>query len=353
MIKKCFPRIIDTNIKTRRLGYIVALIELLGNNFLLVDDVIRRLELWAKEHQRYLEKHFSKSGSITISSRHYPAIRYIHLAEKLRLIKLSRNGCAVTKIGQPILYLTKCKRSPFELSDEQKCYFLKRILENDYDYFFPFLKLLKRMNKTKEIFSSFKVSVLEHLEMKSKRIGDILKSSDLRKRQKLMMAWTEEEKYLEHLIYPRLDWLIDLGLIKYDKYKVRIYELTNNSLSFLEELEKTQEIEDLDIWLEEQYYKIFSKYFIKRESIFFGALKEEERFKYVKDLLEDSFTKFSPSCLPFRHISANTFLEYSCTKLVGKGIWASFSQLKEILKQLPGYRFQWQPMMHDGFVMRD
>lgn len=355
MKREIAPRIINTNIKTRRLGYVISLTELLGNKFLLVDDLQRRLEAWAIEHQKDLEKYHSKSGAITKSPRHYPASRYIHLAENLGLVKISRNECALTKIGQPVPTLTKSEQNPFKLSVEQTCYLLKRILEHDFDYIFPLLRLLKNHNRTKEIFSCFKVAVLEHLEMQRKKISDIVRASGFKKREELMMKWTRERKYLENIIYPRLDWLLDLYFLDHKKYKERIYKLTDGGKSFVEKLERAQvdiNLHDFDKWLNEQYYETFGRCFIEGNVILFKELKEEESKKYVCDLLEEAFGRFSPHGLPFQHISANTFLEFSCAKLVGMKIVPTFNQLKNILKSLSTYRFQWQPSMRDGFIMK-
>lgn len=346
------PRIVNTNIKTRRLGYIIAITDLLGNNFLLFDDLQGKLEAWAEEHEKYLERYFSKSGFIKKSPRHYPARRYIHLAESLRLIKISRNECALTKIGQPLPILDKNKQNPFELTIEQKCYLLKRILENDFDYIFPLLRLLENYNSAREIFDNFKIAVLEHWEKRSKRIGDILKSSGFKKRKELMLKWTREKKYLENIIYPRLDWLLDIQILDREKCKKRIYKLTHDGKTFLEELKKMEVEIGADAWLEDHYYGIFGRCFIKENVISFYSLKKEERLKLVHGLLEEAFKKFSPPNLPFQHISANTFLEFSCTKLVGIKILPAFSQIKDVLKSLPTFRFQWQPSIRDGFIMK-
>jgi hypothetical protein len=353
MNKVYAPRIINTNIKTRRLGYIVALTDLLRSSSLLVDDLQGKLEAWAEEHEDDLEMYFSKSGFIKKSPRHYPARRYIHLAENLKLIKISRNECALTKIGQPLPTLDKNKQNPFELSIEQKCYLLKRILENDFDFIFPLLRLLEKCHNTREIFGDFKIAVLEHWETRIKRIGDFLKSSGFMKRKQLMMKWTQEKKYLENIIYPRLDWLLDIQILDREKCKKRIYEFTYNGRAFVEEMLKKMEVENnLDAWLEEHYYETFGRCFIKESVISFDALKNEERSKLVHDLLEEAFNKFSPPNLPFQHISANTFFEFSCTKLIGMKISSAFSQLKDALKSLPTYRFQWQPSIRDGFIMK-
>jgi len=352
MNKEYTLRIINTNIKTRRLGYIVSLADILGNSFLLVDDLQGKLEAWAEEHKSDLERYFSKSGFIKKSPKHYPARRYIHLAKDLRLVKISRNECALTKIGQPLLTLDKNKQNPFELSTEQKCFLLKRILENDFDYLFPLLRLIEECHSAQEIFGNFRRIVLDHLKTRIERIDDILKSSLFMKRIQLMMKWTQEKKYLEHIIYPRLDWLLDLQILDLEKFKKKIYQLTCDGKAFFEALKKMEAEIDIDAWLEDYYYETFGRCFIKDGVISFDTLKREKGLRVICDLLEEAFSKFSPPNLPFEHISANTFLEFSCTKLIGMKILPAFTQIKNILNSLPMYRFQWQPSMHDGFIMK-
>jgi len=146
-------------------------VKIIGNNFLFVDNTLRKLESWAKAHQKEVEEYSGKSGLITASPKHYPAKRYLHLAENLRLIKVSRSECAVTKIGQPILYLAESSQNPFDLTNEQRCYLLKRILENDSDCFLQLLKSLEKYNEIKDIFMYFKKTLLDHLERKSKSLA--------------------------------------------------------------------------------------------------------------------------------------------------------------------------------------
>ncbi|MEM5867688.1 MAG: hypothetical protein QXG39_07195 [Candidatus Aenigmatarchaeota archaeon] len=353
-LEKYAPRIINSNIKTRRLGYIIALVKIIGNNFLFIDDALRRLESWAEAHQKEVEEYSGKSGLITASPKHYPAKRYFHLAKDLRLIKVSRSECAVTKIGQPILYLAEYLRNPFDLTNEQICYLLKRILENDSDCFLQLLRSLEKYNEIKNIFTQFKKTLLDHLEKKIEKLGDILKSSEIKRRRDKIIRWTEERKYLEHIIYPRLDWMTDLKILNISKRKEGIYEFTEEGksfLSFLNEMEKAN-LENFDAWLENRYYEIFGQCFIKKEKNLLTTLNSEEHVKLISDLLEDAFRKFSSPNLPLSHMSAITFLEYSCTKLVVMGIIPSFNQLKDLLKRMAGYRFQWQPSMEDGFIIK-
>lgn len=350
------PRTLNTNIKTRRLGYVIGILQILENKFLDIDGLIEKLENWAESNSNGLSRYASNSGWIKKTPKHYPSLRYIRLAEELKLIKVTERECGVTKFGQPALYLTSTKSNPFDLTYEQICYFLKRILVNDYDIFLPLLNLLISPHRSSEIFDNLKKAILEHLKFREKSFGDIVRSSEFRNRIQSIERWSNEREYLEHIIYPRLDWLLDLKMVNLEKARKREYELIGGCSSFLNSLNSIYSEEKLEKWFDNEYYESFLDIF--EESLFKGKksrfimLTEDQQFEKLRLLVEECFVKFSSAGLPFQHLSARTFLEYSCVKLVSKGIVATFELLTESLKKMTGYKFRWEPMLGDGYITR-
>jgi hypothetical protein len=349
--KEFTPRILSTNIKTRKLGYIIGILRILDKNFLDVDSLVEKLESWSQSNSAFFQS-MGESGWLKRTTKHYPALRYIQLAEDLELVKIVGRECGVTKLGQPILFLAPIWNNPFELSSEQICYLFKRILVVDYDFLMPLLKLLSSPKIRPKVFDDFKKAVLGHLQVRETSFGDIIKSSKFRNRIQLIEKWSKEREYLQHIIYPRLDWLVDLKMVNLDKNQ---YELAAGCKAFLESLNSVSSEEELEQWFDNDYYEAFSDIF-RRPSFEtmsqFDALSKAQQSEQLHLLLEESFMKFSSANLPFQHLSARTFLEYTCVKLMSKMIVATFKQVIEVLKTMTDYKFQWEYLLDDGYVTR-
>lgn len=352
------PRILSVNIKARRLGYVIQYLNLFKRNIsLTVDNVIGKLESWAVQHQKELEAYIDSSGSITKTSKHYPAKRYVELMQGLQLIKITGRSCRITKLGEPLRFLKSNHNNPFDLSVEQECYLLRRLLISDFDVLLPLFRLLLDHGDVPWIFKLFKSAFIDQLEKRAEAIGDIIQASEFRKRIDSAKRWTKEKKYLEHIIYPRINWLIDLKLFDPEiLVGEKRLQLNEAGKMIFFDLANTYEEAHLKYWLENHFYEIFVQAhrsrFAMGEIVKLSDLSEEHVFKHLEDMLKDSFEKFSSAGTPFLHMSATTFLEYSCIKFLGKGIVAGFDVLKDFLRSIPGYRFKWEPVVSDGFITK-
>jgi len=352
------PRTLNINIKARRLGYVIQCLNFFRQSeSLTVGTVFEKLELWSTQNKEKLERYINSSGDIKKTIKHYPAKRYVELIRDLHLLKISETSCRITKLGKPLLFFETTPAKPFDLSIEQRWYLLRRLLISDFDYLLPHFRLLAEYNDAPAIFRRFKNTYLTHLEEQARAIGDIIQSSEYRKRIDNLKRWTKEKKYLEHIIYPRINWLIDLKLIDWNiLIEEKRYELNKAGsliVSTLESIYKTGKLKD---WFETSFYttlaQAYDSLFKRDQMTFLGNLSEKQRFRIIEDKLRDSFSLFASSGTPFLHMSANTFLEYACIKLLKEGIVAEIEICKEILKSIPGYRFRWEPIVNDGFITR-
>ena len=347
---------LNTNIKARRLGYTVALIKILRSNFLFLDDLSLKLERWGKENQRFLKRYIDNSGEISSSPKHYPARRYIELAKELGLIQLVGGESRVTKLGQPLLFFNQNENKPFELELEQICYLTKRLLIMDFDYLLPLLRIIEKYHEPPLMFAEFRKTALKHLNERKGVLKDIISSYKFRKRIETISSWEKERKYLEHIIYPRINWLIDLRIIDWEIFKEKhVYELSSYGTSLFGTIHEFKGDEQLVRWCNSTYYENFfdSHYTnIASRKLFFQDFSENRKYIYIQDMLRESFRNFSSIGPPIPHLSATTFLEYCCAKSLSKGIIVTFEELVELLGKIPGYRFEWEAPVHDGFIVK-
>lgn len=352
------PRTITVNIKARRLGYVIKCLSAFKQSESLTrGTVYEKLELWSVQNKKELDKHIRTSGYISKSPKRYPAKRYVDLTSNLQLIKIDRTSCSITKLGIPLHFFEIVPSKPFELSIEQQWYLLKRLLISDFDILLPHLQLLEKYYDVPTIFLKFKKTYLAHLEQRVRSIGDIIESSEYRKRIDKIKGWTSEKKYLEDIIYPRIDWLTDLKLIDWTILaEENRYELSKPATLITSKLVSLNKIGKLKNWFETGFYttlsKAYNSLFNKDHITFLANLSEKQKFEIIKNKLEESFSMFASSGTPFAHMSAITFLEYTCIKLLREGIVAEFDICKQILNDISGYRFRWDPIVNDGFITR-
>lgn len=352
------PRTLNVNIKAQRLGYVIQCLNFFKQReSLTFGTVLEKLELWSAQNEKKLEQHIKTSGYIKKSSRRYPPKRYVELISNLQLIEISEMSCNITKLGIPLLFFEATPSKPFDLSIEQRWYLLKRLLISDFDILLPHFQLLAEHNDVPTIFRRFKNTYHAHLEERIRAIGDIIQSSEYRKRIDFIKKWEKEKKYLEHIIYPRIHWLIDLKLIDWNILsKKKRNELSKEGNLIASTLDSIPKTEKLKHWFETSFYTMLAQAYdslFKRDQItFLTNLSEKQKFRIIEDKLEDSFSLFASSGTPFPHMSANTFLEYTCIKLLKEGIVAEFDICKKILKSIPGYRFRWEPVVNDGFITK-
>lgn len=352
------PRTLNVNIKARRLGYVVQCLGFFEQSeSLTVGTVFEKLESWSTRNKERLKRYISSSGYITKTAKHYPAKRYVELTRDLQLIDVSEASCRITKLGKPLLSLETTPSRPFDLSIEQRWFLLRRLLISDFDYLLPHFRLLTEYDDVPTIFRLFKSAFLTQLEEQSRAIGDIIQASEYRKRIDNIKRWTKEKKYLEHIIYPRINWLIDLKLVDWNTLiEERRHELSKAGSLIASKLESIGREKRFKKWFETSFYttlaQAYDSIFEREQIAFLSNLSDKQRFGILKNKLEEAFSLFSSLGTPFAHMSANTFLEYACIKLLKEGIIAEFKICKEVLKSIPGYRFRWEPVMNDGFITK-
>lgn len=355
------PRILSTNIKTRRLGYLRPIIEFLDQNYLLArGSLVRKLENWAQENNTYLKRYANSSGEITKTVSHNAAIRYLNLAKNLDFITKSGERYGITKYGRAIVNLPKEKRNPFELNLFGICTFLRRILLKDSDALIPLFELLNLdANKQAEILREYKEKFLNRLKSKEKICKDLSEKIHFRGRIDKIERWTNEQKYLENLVPPRLNWLIDLKIVDWKKYKENLtYKLNSTGSRMFSGFLTSDGIIDINKeWCENGYYSVFYEAYREKLSKKGKKLKsftDNERKKIVNSCITEAFSLFKSKWMP--RLTVSTFLEYTCTKLlITNGIICHFRDLKTELKEISAsgekFVYRWIPSKDDGFLL--
>ena len=227
-------KIINTNTKARRLGYF----KLLGRFFekftqTPVNSFYKKYESFAASYRNDLKESINTKGIITLNRKGIAtgssAKPYIEIANNLGYINRLNRVATVSKgfkVYVELLNRNDSTENPFTLNLLDKLFFGESILKEDFLYISVLLEIIYiRQNflfiDLKKIYQNYLLKRLKYFQqeyfyMQDRKIAEGIKRIEAR-----IASWEEPEVYLEHVLMPRLNWLVDLDLIKLEKSSKR------------------------------------------------------------------------------------------------------------------------------------
>ena len=216
--------ILSTNTKARRLGYIkIFLNEFKRRDVLPELILIKRINDSAKDYEDDLMNYKNGKGLIVANKTGSSAKPYMELAQDLHLVNKNLQLYQIGKTAKAYLQSLSYESNRFTLNIIDKTFFLKYILTFDYvyQYIILYYAFINSECSYEDLKSRFKGYVIGYLE---EIIGlddnEMITSPGSLKIKKIIeriKKWQKPEKYLEHVLMPRLNWLYDLDIIELDK----------------------------------------------------------------------------------------------------------------------------------------
>ncbi len=232
------PPILSTNTKVRRLGYFKILSLFLDENKQIpTSNINKRFETFCLKYKDVLDNSEFNKGLIKETKNGISAKPYIEMAIDIELLNKINNILYVgksLKVYQALKNDYSNSSNIFELATFDKMYFLECILRYDYFYFSNLLDLIYIEGKVtySKIVSEFQSKLIKSLEEYKKQNQYSFQgyksptyNTDRKVVSKLdiilnrIRKWEKAEVYLEHLIMPRLNWMLDFGIISFDNSK--------------------------------------------------------------------------------------------------------------------------------------
>ncbi|MDR7127693.1 hypothetical protein J2X69_000021 [Algoriphagus sp. 4150] len=215
--------IISTNTKVRRLGYFKILSLFVGElNRIPIYSINKKFENFCLKYQSLLNTSKFKRGLVIETKTGISAKPYIDVAINLGMLTKINNLFYIGKSFKVYHVLQESlskNENIFELSDFDKLYFIERILKNDYFYFSNLLELifLKEEISYSQLLDFFQVKLLSSLDEYKESIFNedmkvVREFNDINYR---ISNWEKAKVYLEHILMPRLNWMLDLEIIKF------------------------------------------------------------------------------------------------------------------------------------------
>lgn len=320
-MKQELQRITSATTKVRRLGYFVLFSRIIGNTPLTPPSLQNRIIEQEDKNHSYLEEACRKLPVNRKSSEHVTGEirsqglskgedafnRYLGTAIELGLMQEMSGRLYNTKRGEVLSALSEKTQNPFRLSPAQKYWFLKVILEKDYDYFRTVLfcsiergpnEELRFIDMVRELWRS----KLASGSFRSPETYDAIKKA-------IDTQWKSAKKYyLENIKAPRLEWFVDLGLIDY-------WNIRQNKVTVHESLKSLLDSEENNF---SSLFILHMKTVVNGSITYWKELGNKERDRWLERFVLQSFDTFASDALP--RISVNQITEYGLSVLAESGI---------------------------------
>lgn len=352
-------KIITTNTKTRRLGYL----KLLGSFFKEKEKISKAIissefETYCDKFSDDLLRYKNSKGLISITKSGTSAEPYIELADRLQLVSLGNNLYTPSKSFSVFIKCSNLwsKDNPFSIDELDRLFLFENIFKKDF-----FINRIILESIFYNGFSSYQQLRDEFYNLLLNRIDSL--NNDLSKRElisnnlKIMHRierWEKPKVYLEHVLMPRLNWLLDFSLINFD-----------SSLN----LEGTEEggifLEHVNFWdsrvgfyvancssiFDQILMKFYSKIYLRNNNTRYKSdLNIHFRVRELIDESFDYFRTFAPNRVTLSQ--AVNYVKYNLY-LIDR-ISIEFEEIKTIIKNDLNdiYLYRYLPDHNEGYLQK-
>ena len=315
------------------------LIDLLDKNGLQRQLLERQVIKWSTEHREDLASYISPSGEIKkgkIKSQGFK--NYFEAAFKFNLINEPYGLVIPTKIGIVFKVLKKLVErreevaNVYELETLEKIFYLYLILIYDADIFLLILQMLaEKPKKPLEFYiDRFQEYYNRRLKDKIHFVGPTEKTRVMEALNRIAQ-WRTPERYCEDIVPPRLNWLLDLGLISRDLYRTRknfelnpLGEKLYEGFPFVNDHADTIDINDT--WTNHSLFSLLRSYFVDIKIKNWHTLSEDEQEKLMTETLFYAKKYFSPLDIPRLSVQ-QTYLFISLYLLAQRQTLVEFDEI--------------------------
>lgn len=338
-----------TNTKVRRLAYLTAIVSILGRTALNQQVLLTRLVRWSQEHKGHLDEYWSRTGEVTCTRRNSAGAYYLDWASALEIIASISGEYRLTRLGLTLLALKTVERdNPFILTDTERLFYTYLLLEKDADVL---LTILGRLQEQPGIVlaslqKTYQQDLITRLTHKGRLIEDERLKEQLRDRRlAIETTWKKPARYAEHIVPPRLNWLLDLGFLETATFQRHQYDLTEAGSKFLGDLPRYNGAfcDVSALWLSADFWPLAATHLLNIQSgRLWNELAEEEQFTMGLSRLKEAFDTFHHSIIP--KVSLTQVLLYMTVKLILENhILVSLAELTQWLsvpKTINGWCYQ-------------
>lgn len=340
---------INTQTKVRRMAYIKMIIAMFNKSDYYPSSLFnKKVELEAQKYNDDLLKYSNSRGIIKITQRGNSSKPYIETTLALKLLFTQNNMYKLSKYGKLFNVLDNelniITDNYFQLLDYQKSFILFFILEKDGLYLQLLIDLIfhKKQTTIKELKEVFQKYLIEQLQsnIDNPNIPNKLKNEIILKMRRVQ-NWENPQRYLEHIIEPRVNWLLDLDILDRDDFIKNRLLLSKQGLVIVNKLNSS-----FDICTD--FFNLINQMYLTNT---IGI--DENNFELIDNYIDKSFFLFK-TIAPNR-VTASQAILYTCYMMLFKErIIVNFCTIKNYLssKDNTKFIFDWYKTEQDGSIRR-
>ena len=330
--------ITEINTHVRRLGYVSAILKLLEHKTLSESLLYNRLERWSLNHEQDLTNYTNPQGHIKATRGRTGAKRYTEFAASLGLLGRIAGACRVTRFGKPLLpFLNQVSgRSPFELTDTERCAYLYWLLRKDSDQLLTVLTMLVETPNMSlsGLQSQFQEQYLRQLDARILIEETRVAREILAVRNRVAQSWKASQRGIEHIVPPRIHWLADLGLASIGNGSGKIPELTAKGHQFYQLLPRLPETDCIvhtsPAWLQQHFFGVAGRTLLGGTDRKWAEIQRLEQKELLGNLANQAFETLRSTPTP--KIALYPALFYMALFLLTEhGIGANLDELHKAL----------------------
>jgi len=333
-------RAVEANTKVRRLAYISALVDIIGRKDVNEDRAYNLLIQWSLANSHNLKSYVNQQGEVT--SAKYPARRYIQFAYSTGLLTRTMATCRVAHQGLLLYELLQEHRgpedNPFFLDNTEKIFYAFHLLSVDADILLTVFDLTKRfeLKLLKELQSAFRDIYVQRLGQKVSNCDEgPVRQKLLERRTLVEHTWENPERYAEHLVPTRLNWMLDLGLLEPKPFNKHMFILSDMGRLFDSVLPlriETDGYSDIDDdWLQRSFFsKAVPGLALSISLRSWTTVDQNKLLTLIRDELESAFQRFQ--MIGTQAVPLDIAIQYVCIQLAARfGILIDESALTQLL----------------------
>lgn len=354
-------KILSTSTKVRRLGYFKILSLFLEENKKVPKKIFnKKFERFCVQFRGDLEVYPHNKGLISVTKSGISAKPYTEIAENLGLL-YDINGHYHSgknfKVFECLSKLYSKGDNVFKLGQFDKMFFLESIIKNDFFYFRTLLEVLfvEENIAYSTLKKSFQNQLISHLERYKRTTSN--KNRDVLRAINTVLVriknWERAETYLEHLLMPRLNWMLDLGILEGDTTK---YSITKIGERIFQHFCCWNDIQTEDVVSPRKFLDLFMVHFFNdcfNNNKGISPILNELLFSKIATYIDDSFNLFKT--LAPNRVTASQALNYTKYRLYfDSKIVVGYDFIAQELANFAQnqFVFKYQEQYQDGYVQK-
>jgi hypothetical protein len=335
-------RIIEhTNTQVRFLAIMSQILKSVGNRSVPLSILRDTLKEWSVRQEHESAFYRNHNGILTNNGRETTAFSYyIELLINFGFLTRITEVVRTSKFGTLFNTFTEFFDSKSQLANFEKLFYLYFILYKDADNIIIIFQTIidnQGIATNKELRERYEDYLKVRLKVKGTNAKPHSQFSIAEKLRKVQYIWQNAKEYSKHIIPPRIEWLIDLGLIEEivisGKKSFKLKDLAINFYNSLDRIDDSNVKDITDSWLLDEFINKFHPLVARdTEALSFDRLNEDSKISHLNEILPIAYKALDSDGI--RRISALPFYIFvMIISIINNGIILSFGSLKEKLLQ--------------------